>query len=391
MRVGVSGFVPERLAQARNFAGMTRLALSERLGKSSSSISRWENGDSAPESDALEAMSFVLGFPVAWFLKPSNQGPGSPVFFRTLTSTSSDLRGRAGTKMIWLQEVTAYLSQWLDWPEVCLPAVEVQDHRELDSRAIALIAQQCREMWELGCGPLDNLSMAVESAGVICAKVHQGNTKMDGLSQWCERQQRPFILLADDKRNYFRSRFDLAHELGHIVLHRHITTFELAHLNEIEAQANLFASNLLLPEEAISLELPRYPSLENLLSLKRRWRVSIAAIIYRADRLGLLSEQETLRLRKSYSARGWSKNEPFDDQHDVETVRLLPRALAAVAEAKIKSKESICAELLLPRKNLEEICGTEKGYFSDSAVHSLNPEPKLKQSSSNIVEFRRKG
>ena len=99
MRVGVSGFVPARLTQARILASMTRLELSERIGKSSSSISRWEKGESAPESEALESISFVLGFPVVWFTRQIPSKPPSPVFFRTLASTSSDLRGKAGTKM----------------------------------------------------------------------------------------------------------------------------------------------------------------------------------------------------------------------------------------------------------------------------------------------------
>lgn len=394
MRVGVSGFVPERLTQARVLASMTRLELSERLEKSSSSVSRWEKGESAPEAEALEAISFVLGFPVSWFMLPVSEKPPSTVFFRTLASTSSDLRGKAGTRMDWLQDIARYFSTWLDWPEINIPEINVTDHRQLDYSDIARAAQECRERWGLGQAPIADLALAAEGAGIICARIHQGNTKMDGLSQWDELQKLPFILLSNDKGNYFRSRFDLAHEIGHIVLHRHIKTFDIKHLKEIEGQANFFASCLLLPEESLSIELPSYPSLENLLGLKKRWRVSVAAIIYRADKLGLIGEQETLRLRKSYSARGWAKCEPFDDQVEVEQVRLLSRAVRTITDEKIKTKETIARDLMLPYSSIEQLCGLPAGFFEPKVVQSLDPIPKLKEAlgvnAGNVVEFKKR-
>lgn len=394
MRVGVSGFVPARLTQARILASLTRVELSERVGKSSSSISRWENGDSAPEAEALSALSMTLGFPLAWFTRPIVEKPVSPIFFRTLASTTKDLRGRAGTKMDWMQEITAYLSTWLEWPELSLPEVHITDHRALDDTEIAGIAMRCREMWGLGLAPITDLSMAAEGAGIVCARVSQGNTKMDGLSQWDEAQNRPFILLSNDKNNYFRGRFDLAHEMGHVILHKNIKTFDILHLKEIERQANYFASCLLLPEELLSVELSRYPSLENILSLKRRWLVSVAAIIYRSEKLGLIGEQEALRLRKSYSARGWVKGEPFDDEVAVESVRLLPRAVNTLLDAKVKTKSALVRDLMMPRKDIEQICGLADGFLIEQLTVLPNPLPKLRgtegSARSNIFEFNKK-
>ncbi|WP_438279680.1 helix-turn-helix domain-containing protein [Pseudomonas alabamensis] len=395
MRVGISGFVPERLTQARILSSMTKIELSQRIGKSSSTISRWESGDSCPESDAIESLSFVLGFQVAWFMKPFYEKPESTAFYRTLATTSGDLRNKAGTKMFWFQEIASYLSEFLDWPVLNIPLINAHDHRGLDGIDIATAALKCRELWGLGIGPIEDLSMAVEGAGVICAHVVQGNTKMDGLSQWDESQNRPFILLSVDKRNYFRSRFDLAHELGHIVLHRNIKTFDILHLKEIEKQANYFASCLLMPEESLSVELPKYPSLENLLMLKKRWGVSVAAIIYRAEKSHLITEDEALRLRKNYSARGWSKGEPFDQESLVEEVRLMPRAVRAVVEAGIKSKLDLIRDLLMPVEDIEQICGLVPGFLSGQSRPATDPTPVLKSvasvsQSARVIEFRRK-
>lgn len=389
MRVGVTGFVPMRLTQAREFASLTRLELSARLKKSSSSVSRWEKGESAPEAEALEAMSLILGFPLSWFTKPLIERKSAPVFYRTLASTTKDLRSRAGLKMEWLQEIFEYFSTWLDWPAVDLPDIQVSDHRELRRSDIAQAAMDCRTRWGLGLAPIPDLALAVESAGVICARIVQGNIKMDGLSQWNE-SGRPFILLSNDKCNYYRSRFDLAHELGHVVLHRNIKTFEASHLKDIEGQANYFASCLLLPEEMISVELQRYPSLESILALKKRWNVSVAAIIYRAAQMRLISEEEVLRLRKNYSARGWNKCEPFDGEHLLESVRLMPRAVKAVMDSKIKSAEQIIRDLVISRKYIEQLCGLADGYLASPLV-GAEVVPKLKaMPGSTVVEFKRR-
>lgn len=391
MRVGVSDFIPARLTQARESASLTRLELSARLGKSSSSVSRWEKGESAPEAEALQAMSLMLGFPITWFTKPLGEHEKSPVFYRTLASTTRDLRTRAGLRMEWLQEIFIYLSTWLDWPALNLPDVQITDHRELRAADIAKAAAECRRLWGLGLGPISDLALAAESAGIVCARTFQGNTKMDGLSQWNESAQRAFILLSDDKCNYYRSRFDLAHEIGHIVLHRRIKTFDNLHLKEIERQANYFASCLLLPEESISIEISRYPSLESLLSMKRRWSVSVAAIIYRSEKLNLIDEEQALRLRKSYSARGWAKGEPLDNEQPVEIIRLLPRAMKTALEARVLTKEQILRDLVISRKEIEKICGLPNDFLSVESIPVSNAIPTLKGTTTGtVVKFKRR-
>lgn len=393
MRAGVSGFVPVRLTQARVSAGLTKLDLGNRIGKSPSSVTRWEKGESLPESEALESLSLILKCPIAWFTKELPPETKSNIFFRTLATTTNDLRTVARVKIGWQQEIATYFSKWLDWPEIKLPQSNAIDHRELDRSDVANYAQSCRDMWGLGLGPIENLLLSIESAGVICSKIYQGHTKMDGLSQWEEPTNRPFILLSKDKNNYYRGRFDAAHELGHLVMHRFINTFDLLHHKEIEDQANYFASCFLLPEESLSLELPRYPSLENLLGLKRRWKVSVAAIIFRANKLGLIGEDETLRLRKSYSARGWSKGEPLDDSTPPETIRLLPRAVKALLDNNIKSKSQIVSELLLARREIEHICGLEPDFLTELPTLDNNACPALRKpidTTSNVVAFKQR-
>lgn len=94
----------------------------------------------------------------------------------------------------------------------------------------------------------------------------------------------------------------------------------------------------MLPEEAFSIELPPFPTLENFISLKTRWVMSAQSMIHRAKSLELISPLEYQRLYKSVSARGWRKGEPLDDLPKPESVRLLPRCGSLLFETNTFSK-----------------------------------------------------
>lgn len=91
---------------------------------------------------------------------------------------------------------------------------------------------------------------------------------MDGISSWYS--SRPFAFIATDKANGIRNRFDAAHELGHIILHRNIDEQSFKeNYKEVERQADLFAGSFLLPAESFSLDVS-WPTLDNLLILKQK-------------------------------------------------------------------------------------------------------------------------
>src|SRR5689334_686467 len=137
---------------------------------------------------------------------------------------------------------------------------------------------------------------------------------VDAFSTW--QDGRPFIFLADDKKCAVRSRFDAAHELGHMILHRHLTQDEIEDpdtLNRIEHEANRFAAAFLLPAKTFISEI--YSSnLKQFLDLKKRWKVAIGAMIYRCKDLGVFDERLHVNLRKQMSFQGWVRHEPLDDE-----------------------------------------------------------------------------
>ncbi|WP_291970024.1 XRE family transcriptional regulator [Candidatus Symbiopectobacterium sp.] len=380
MRVGITGFQPERLTQIREARGLSKINLGRLVERSPSTITKWENGNHAPDAEALSILAAALNCPISWFVKPTILKEETPVFFRTLANTAKDLCSASEVYMGWLQEISLQLQQYLDFPSVNLPHLDVTDYRAIDDSVIEIMASKCRKAWGLGIAPVSDLLLVIENAGVICSRFEQGSVMMDGYSQWSNKENRPYIILATDKNNYYRSRFDAAHELGHIVLHRYINRLDVVNFKVIEEQANKFAAYFMLPEEAFSTELPPFPTLENFVSLKARWGMSAQAMILRARDLELISPLEYQRLYKSISARGWRKGEPLDDLKLPEVVRLFPRCVKLLFESSTLTKASLLEILGLSKTDAEDLCSLPRGYLSEGSVLNFESRIKLKKS-----------
>ncbi|HHR5847862.1 TPA: ImmA/IrrE family metallo-endopeptidase [Providencia alcalifaciens] len=383
MRVGISGFQPERLTQIREARGLSKINLGRLVERSPSTITKWENGSHSPDAEILYELSKILNCPVSWFTKPYvslGELNKKPVFFRTLSNTAKDLCKASEIYMGWLQELSSHFQEYVDYPDVNVPHLKIADYRAIDDETIMKMAFECRKSWGLGIAPIDDLLLVMENAGIVCARFEQGSSMMDGYSQWNEQDGRPYVILASDKDNYFRSRFDAAHELGHIVLHRNINKLDSICFKPIEEQAHKFASYFIFPEEAFSVELPSYPTLENFLALKSRWGMSAQAMVYRANNSGLISQVEYQRLYKSISARGWRKGEPLDDLRKPESVRLLPRCLNLLLDSGVFSKKSILESFNFSKGDLEDLCSVPKGFLSESSVLDFKSKVQLKDS-----------
>lgn len=200
------------------------------------------------------------------------------------------------------------------------------------------IARHVRSALGIRRGPLENLVGLLETAGAVVMIVDLGGRRLDALSVWTV-DRRP-VLLVNAGASGERQRFTLAHETGHMVMHSIPTA-------GIEEQADRFAAELLMPANDIRAELGN-PSLEGLLTLKGRWRVSASALARRAYDLGLIGDQVYRRLYTEMSAAGWRAAEPapvppeqphalataliaardrLDDHQIAERVGLLPHQL----------------------------------------------------------------
>lgn len=399
MRTGTPGFRPSRLRLAREARGLTQVALAELVGRSSQSVSRWENPehDQSPEPDALQALASALNVPVSALLGAEPEQSANPFFFRSMSAATKTLRSRMAAKMQWQQEIVGVLQDYLDFPTVNLPQVVAHSHRDLSDQRVEDAAAEVRAHWGLGTGPIGDLLLVLENAGIIASVIAASTDKLDGLSNWAE-DGRPYILLSSDIPVAVRQRMDAAHELGHLVLHRYIKATELnspADFKEIERQAFLFASAFLLPAETFSSEVWS-PSLASFLSLKERWRVSVGAMAMRARTLGLISSEYAGRLWKHMSAKGWRKGEPLDEKLPLERPRVLARAVTLLVEEGGYSKSDIVELMRLGERDIEELCGLRRGYLGASTnvvgLVSLKTEPRFSpgEVSSTVIPFRRR-
>lgn len=366
MRSGILGFQPERLKQLRSASGLTQENLAELIICSPGNISKWEKGSAFPTAPSFQKLCAFFEVSESWLLEaPINSSSSNPSFFRSQVSTSKASWDAANARLDWLEEISYKLQESLEFPAVRIPAYS-GDIRLLSDEEIEQLADECRKMWGIGYGPITDMLQTLENAGVVTAKCHLGHLKMDGVSRWSGVDDRPYVLIAEDKASPIRNRFDAAHELGHLVLHRHVNFDQVKtdyHL--LEAQAHRFASAFLMPSESFPLEI-KWPTLDGFLALKNRWKVSIAAMIKRCQDLEIVDSNSAIRLWKGRSARGWVKKEPLDDTFEFERPKILSRSLSILVENSILSKSSLQGILGIPREKLEELCGVEKGYFFNS-------------------------
>jgi Zn-dependent peptidase ImmA (M78 family)/transcriptional regulator with XRE-family HTH domain len=321
---------------------------------SASAISQLEQGLTKPSSLTLARLVEALKFPDTYFVRTSTVPDG---FFRSLRSTTVGTRRRALVHASMLHDLIDVLAKHVE-----LPTFERQRVVSAPtSRAeVEAIARGTRKAFGLGVGPIANMVDVLEEHGIIVGRLHlqDSTTITKGKAATVDAfsvpyTDHPVVILADDKAKTARSRFDAAHELGHLMMHDETR----AGLKDIEQQAQWFAAEFLMPAEAIKDELPTRVRWRELLDLKVRWGVSLAALLMRSKALGRIDDLAYLNGIKMMSANGWRIDEPGDDELGTpESPRLLNEALELLAAEGITLDELV-AEAGLPLDDVRTLLG----------------------------------
>lgn len=367
MTKGINDLQPARLEQALAARSLTKGQLASLVGVAASTVTKWCKGDQAPEAETFDRLAYVLNVQPEWLTRKMLP-PVSKPLYRSNASALKAARAKLEARTEWTQEAAFLLEDFVDYPDVHLPQRTFQDPEQISDADIESAAEECRSLWQLGRGPIQNLALAAESAGILIVREETEISAIEGLSSWSELLGRPIVLLSADKANAFRSRFDLAHEIGHLILHRHIPRAEERdRYNQMEKQAHRFAGALLLPAETFASEVRLPPNLDNLLILKQRWGTSVAAMMMRAHALGMLNDDEKLTLFKRRSARWGSKSEPGDDKWEPEVPRLLRRTVELLINENILPAEGIPRHLGFSAGDVEKLCSLRDNYFATPA------------------------
>lgn len=367
MARGVLNFNGARLEEARLARGLTQTSLAQIVGRDSSTVSAWETGRQSPDWDAISRLCGALSVRASLF---EQQGSAcADHFFRSNASITVGLQKKSKSRLRWAELLERYLSEWVEFAEVDFPVLDLGTLSQIDDVAIEEAAAACRAHWNLGSGPVPDVVAVLENAGAVVIREELGGVKMDGVSAWSVDCHRPFVLLSADKASAVRSRFDAAHELGHLVMHRRVKPGSLskAEYAEMERQAHKFASAFLLPAETFARDISRL-ELEYFVSLKRKWRVSIAGMVMRAFALNVFGEEYKERLFKYMSARGWRKAEPLDDEIPYEIPVALAEAVKLGIEGNVFTRHDILEGTGLEAADLESLASLPRGYLRQEAA-----------------------
>jgi Zn-dependent peptidase ImmA (M78 family)/transcriptional regulator with XRE-family HTH domain len=368
MRSGSPGFVGARLKEAREARGLTAISLAELVGVTRQAMSQYENGDATPHPKIFQRITETLNLPSEFFLRPVKGAEEGTIFYRSMSAATKASRNRGERRLGWTQEIASYLRTLIDFPPVNFPQPDVpQEPTAITDRHIEEAASESRRFWGLGDGPISNVVWLLENNGAVIVRDALGAETLDAFSVWSSLDGRPYIVLSSDKESAVRSRYDCAHELGHLVLHRQVDGSRLRHSSEfrlLEDQAHRFAGAFLLPASTFADDF-YVPTLDSIRVLKSKWMVSIGAMIKRARHLNLMTDEQERRLWINYNRRGWRTKEPLDDDLAIEEPRLLSRAIELVVDHALQTPTAIASSLPYHTRDIEELTGLLLGYLSD--------------------------
>lgn len=369
MRPGTPGFVGPRLREAREARGLSAIALADLLGISRQAVSQYETGEITPGPEVMRAIADRMGLPVQFFRSTGAEADLGAVFFRSMAAAVKPARLRARRRYAWLRAIADYVGQYVDLPPPNLPDLGLPgDPTKIGTADIEGAASALRRHWRLGEGSISNVVWMLENQGVVVARDELGAIELDAFSSWVEGT--PFVVLGSDKAAAARSRFDAAHELGHLVLHRRVDAARLerkADFKLIEHQAHRFAGAFLLPAAGFARDI-WVATLDELLALKPKWGVSLGGMIHRAADLELVSADHAQRLWRSRARRGWAKQEPLDDEMPMEQPRLLRRSFELILDEAGVGPAEVLDSLPYAPIDIEDLAALPRGQLSEGPL-----------------------
>jgi Zn-dependent peptidase ImmA (M78 family)/DNA-binding XRE family transcriptional regulator len=325
-----------RLKQARRVAGLSLRDLADQVGVSAMAISKYERDLDVPSSGVLLRLARGLGVKTEYFFRA-----------RSIDLTVPTYRKRCSLRCQQEQAVMGQVQEWLERyfeVENLLSLEPLANLSELVGRYpvnsmddVERAAEDLRDDWNLGTDPIENLMDLLEDRGVKVGLV-EAEDEFDACTFWVGEEAA--IIAVKRGVPGDRQRFNLAHELGHIVL-------SPGEGLDAEKAAHRFAGAFLVPAAVVRQELGqqrRNLGLAELLLLKRKYGLSAQAWVYRARDLGIVTPAAATALFRNFGRMGWRRQEPGAPVPEEAPMRMERLVLRGLAEDLIS--EARAAELL---------------------------------------------
>lgn len=330
-----------RLSLARARRSMTAKALAEKAGVGVDTITRLEKGRNEPEPETIEKLGQALGYPASFFMgEDIEEVDVGAVSFRSFSKMTARERNAA----IAAGSLGLLLNGWVEG-RFGLPDPDFPDELSSETNP-EVAAARLRQHWGIGQQPIGNLLALLEAKGVRMLSLSENTASVNAFSFW--RGGKPYVFLNNFK-SAESSRFDAAHELGHLVLHRH---GDPKGDRSLEKEANSFASAFLMPADDVRARVPRVISTDVVLQAKLRWRVSAMALAYRLHQIRRLSDWQYKSICIDLSRRGYRIGEPVGIER--ETSVLWKKVLTMLWQERI-TRDDISEDLGIPVDELESL------------------------------------
>lgn len=372
-------FNGSRLREGRIYRGLTITDLANELGVSKQMISKYENDKAVPNLDSLLLITNILKFPKEYFYETSVEVKTGSTYFRSLLTTGKKEREMQYDRVKYLTIIRALLEEYVDFPELDVP-----DFSDRDIESVEEVAEKVRDAWSLGDKPVKDIIYLLETKGFAISSLMLGNKTIDAFGSQHEIAGKQYysIVLGNDKKSFYRRQFDVAHELGHKVLHDpylNVDDLSKEEFKQIENEANDFAAAFLLPKESFLRDVSIHPNdLMYYKLLKKKWCVSIGAMVMRAYKLGAITEGTYQYMQRTISQKGWRTKEPLDDVKDLRDPVSMKQAIELLIENEYISGDEFMQKLSkhyglsLLREEVEELLGLEEGYLKTEISYTGN-------------------
>lgn len=364
-------FNGSRLREGRIYRGYTITEMADQLNISKQMFSKYENNKSTPPFETLLKISNILRFPKDYFHEKSVEVNAGNTYFRSLLSTGKKDREMQFDRVKYLTIIRALLEEYIDFPPLDVPDLTNSTTEDPEEMANVL-----RKAWGLEDKPVKNIVYLLEKKGFVLTSLDLNKKKIDAFGAQYELNGNQYysIVLGNEKKSFYRRQFDVAHELGHKILHDptlKVDDLSKDEFKQMEKEANDFAAAFLLPKDGFLKDLSVYANdLNHYVSLKKKWGVSIAAMVMRAYKLGAINEGTYQYLQRTISQNGWRKSEPLDAVKEVESPMVMKQAIELLIEndyitgKEFMGKLSLHYKLSLFREEVENLLGVEEGYLS---------------------------
>jgi Zn-dependent peptidase ImmA (M78 family)/DNA-binding XRE family transcriptional regulator len=331
-------FTPSRLTVARERRRLSKKALAEFVGVTPHTILRYEAGEIEPADEMVSRLSQALGFPAGFFSGPDIDGPpGDTASFRSMSAISAKERDAALAAGTLAYIVSDWIELHFDLPE--------PDLLDLSGDTPEVAAASLREKWGLGEQPVKNMAHLLEAKGVRLFSMVENTMSVDAFSVW--RGETPYVFI-NTMKSAEHGRHDVAHELGHLTMHKHGGPRGRV----AEEQANAFASAFLMPASDVLAILPRIHTLNQVIEAKKRWAVSVMSLIHRLNRLKIMSDWQYRMFCIDATELGYRRSEPFGIPREHSVV--WQKVLTALWNERT-TKSDIARALHIPAEEIENL------------------------------------